>query len=213
MRRENAREQEKTWKTSSSCPPCAPRSAASTARSAALSAHVLGAEAIKAAMERAKLDPADVDEVILGQVLTAAQGQNPARQAARAAGIPDAPPPSASTRSAAPACARSRSAAQQIRTGESDIVVAGGQESMSQSTARRLPARRPEDGRPRPDRHHDQGRAVGRLQRLPHGHDRRERRHQVPDHPPAAGRVRRRQPAEGRARRRRPASSRTRSRP
>ena len=52
-------------------------------------AHVLGAGAIKAALEHAHVDPADVDEVILGQVLTAAQGQNPARQAARMAGIPD----------------------------------------------------------------------------------------------------------------------------
>ena len=52
-------------------------------------AHVLGTAALKAAIERAKLSPEDIDETILGQVLTAAQGQNPARQAARAAGIPD----------------------------------------------------------------------------------------------------------------------------
>ena len=52
-------------------------------------AHVLGTAAIQAAVERAKLDAGEVDEVILGQVLSAAQGQNPARQAARAAGIPD----------------------------------------------------------------------------------------------------------------------------
>ena len=72
-------------------------------------AHILGADAIRAAIAAAKLDPADIDEIILGQVLTAAQGQNPARQAARMAGIPTAPPPSASTRSAAPACAPWRS--------------------------------------------------------------------------------------------------------
>ena len=47
-----------------------------------LSAHELGAVAIKAAMERAKVEPGEVDEVIMGQVLTAGQGQNPARQAA-----------------------------------------------------------------------------------------------------------------------------------
>jgi len=99
-----------------------------------LAASVLGTEAIKAAVERAKIDPADVDEVILGQVLTAAQGQNPARQAARAAGIPD----SATAFSINQVCGSGLRtvalAAQQIRTGESNIVVAGGQESMSQST-------------------------------------------------------------------------------
>jgi acetyl-CoA C-acetyltransferase len=56
---------------------------------ASLPAHQLGRIAIAAALERAKLDPSEVDEVILGQVLTAGEGQNPARQAARAAGIPD----------------------------------------------------------------------------------------------------------------------------
>ena len=51
-------------------------------------AHVLGTVALQAAMARAGLEPGDVDEVILGHVLTAALGQNPARQAAMAAGIP-----------------------------------------------------------------------------------------------------------------------------
>ena len=51
-------------------------------------AHDLGAIAIKSALERAKVDASEVDEVILGQILTAGQGQNPARQAAMAAGIP-----------------------------------------------------------------------------------------------------------------------------
>ncbi len=51
-------------------------------------AHELGATAIKAALERAGIDAVDVDEVILGQVLTAGEGQNPARQAAMAAGCP-----------------------------------------------------------------------------------------------------------------------------
>src|SRR5581483_2734361 len=53
-----------------------------------LPAHTLGQVAIKAALERAGVAPADVDEVIMGQVLTAGQGQNPARQAAVAAGVP-----------------------------------------------------------------------------------------------------------------------------
>src|SRR3954449_5147800 len=51
-------------------------------------AHELGAAAIKAVLARAKVEAGEVDEVILGQILTAAQGQNPARQAAMAAGIP-----------------------------------------------------------------------------------------------------------------------------
>jgi acetyl-CoA C-acetyltransferase len=55
---------------------------------ASLTAAQLGTVALKAAMERAKLEGGDIDEVILGQVLTAAQGQNPARQASINAGIP-----------------------------------------------------------------------------------------------------------------------------
>src|SRR5690606_13983179 len=57
-----------------------------------LPAHELGEVAIKAALERAGVQPGDVSEVILGQVLTAAQGQGPARQASIAAGIPVDPP-------------------------------------------------------------------------------------------------------------------------
>ena len=99
-----------------------------------LSAHVLGAEAIKAALASAKLDPADVDEIILGQVLTAAQGQNPARQAARAAGIPDSSTAFGINQVCGSGLRTVALAAQQIMTGESEIVIAGGQESMSQST-------------------------------------------------------------------------------
>ena len=75
-----------------------------------LPGHELGKIVIKAALERAGVQPGDVSEVILGQVLTAAQGQNPARQAAIAAGIPVDSPAFRSTRCAARACARSRSA-------------------------------------------------------------------------------------------------------
>ena len=100
---------------------------------ASVPAHVLGQAAIQAAIARAGIDAADVDEVILGQVLQAAQGQNPARQAARAAGIPD----SATAFSINQVCGSGLRtvalAAQQIRTGESAVVVAGGQESMSMS--------------------------------------------------------------------------------
>ena len=55
---------------------------------AGVTAHALGAVALKAAMARAKVEPKEVDEVILGQILTAGQGQNPARQASIGAGIP-----------------------------------------------------------------------------------------------------------------------------
>jgi acetyl-CoA C-acetyltransferase len=100
---------------------------------ASVPAHVLGTVALQAAMQRAGMDPADVDEVILGQVLTAAQGQNPARQAARAAGIPDDKTAFGINQVCGSGLRTVALAAQQIRTGESAIVVAGGQESMSQS--------------------------------------------------------------------------------
>ena len=100
---------------------------------AAVPAHQLGEAAIRAALARAKLEPAAVDEVILGQVLTANQGQNPARQAARAAGVPDDKIAFGVNQVCGSGLRAVALAAQQIRTGESDIVVAGGQESMSQS--------------------------------------------------------------------------------
>ncbi len=99
----------------------------------AVPAHVLGTVALQAAMERIGMDPAEVDEVILGQVLTAAQGQNPARQAARAAGIPDEKTAFGINQVCGSGLRTVALAAQQIRTGESAVVMAGGQESMSQS--------------------------------------------------------------------------------
>ena len=97
-------------------------------------AHVLGAAAIQAAVERAGLQPGDIDEVILGQVLTAAQGQNPARQAARLAAIPDDKTAFLINQVCGSGLRTVALAAQQVRSGESDIVLAGGQESMSLST-------------------------------------------------------------------------------
>ena len=97
-------------------------------------AHVLGSVAVKAAVERAGLEPGEVDEVILGQVLTAAQGMNPARQAARMAGIPDEKTAFGINQVCGSGLRTVALAAQQVLTGQSDIVVAGGQESMSQST-------------------------------------------------------------------------------
>jgi acetyl-CoA C-acetyltransferase len=98
-----------------------------------LSAHALGTAAVQAAIERAGVAAGDVNEVILGQVLTAGEGQNPARQAARGAGVPD----SATAFGINQVCGSGLRAvalgAQQIRTGESAVVVAGGMESMSLS--------------------------------------------------------------------------------
>jgi acetyl-CoA C-acetyltransferase len=99
----------------------------------AVPAHLLGIVALKAAIERAGISPEDVDEVILGQILTAAQGQNPARQAARGAGVPDSKTAFGINQVCGSGLRAVALAAQQIRTGESDIVVAGGQESMSQA--------------------------------------------------------------------------------
>ncbi len=100
---------------------------------ATLPAHQLGCVAILAALERAKVSAADVDEVILGQVLSAGQGQNPARQAARAAGIPDSATAFGINQVCGSGLRSVALAAQQIASGESRIVVAGGQESMSLS--------------------------------------------------------------------------------
>ncbi|MEZ5792409.1 MAG: acetyl-CoA C-acetyltransferase [Nitratireductor sp.] len=94
-------------------------------------AHVLGSVAIKAALERAGVDPKEVDEVILGQILSAGGGQNPARQAAMAAGIPQ----EATAWGLNQLCGSGLRAVaigmQQILTGDAKIIVAGGQESMS----------------------------------------------------------------------------------
>jgi len=96
-------------------------------------AHVLGQVAVRGAIDRAKLEPSEVDEAILGQILTAAQGQNPARQAARAAGLPDSATAFGVNQLCGSGLRAIALAAQQVMTGESQIVVAGGQESMSQA--------------------------------------------------------------------------------
>jgi acetyl-CoA C-acetyltransferase len=96
-------------------------------------AHELGRIAIKAALERGKVDGAEVDEVILGQILAAGQGQNPARQAAMNAGIPQ----EATAWGLNQLCGSGLRAValgmQQIANGDASIIVAGGQESMSQA--------------------------------------------------------------------------------
>src|SRR5436190_9203116 len=101
---------------------------------ATLPAHKLGEVAIKAALERAKVTGEEVSEVILGQVLTAAQGQNPARQAAIAAGIPIGTPAWGINMVCGSGLRTVALGAQAIAQGDAAIVVAGGQESMSLST-------------------------------------------------------------------------------
>ncbi|HEX4081128.1 MAG TPA: acetyl-CoA C-acetyltransferase [Rhizomicrobium sp.] len=96
-------------------------------------AHDLGKVAIKAALERAQVAPNDVTEVILGQILTAAQGQNPARQAAVNAGIPVEVPGWIVNQLCGSGLRAVALGYQAILNGDSDIVVAGGQESMSQA--------------------------------------------------------------------------------
>jgi len=94
-------------------------------------AHVLGATAIREALARAGVDPKEVDEVIMGQILTAAQGQNPARQAAMAAGIPQETTAWGLNQLCGSGLRAVAVGMQQIQTGDASIIVAGGQESMS----------------------------------------------------------------------------------
>ena len=96
-------------------------------------AHELGRIAIQAALQDAGVDPADVDEVILGQVLTAGQGQNPARQASIAAGLPKEVPAWSVQQVCGSGLRSVAVAAQSIQAGDATIIVAGGQENMSMS--------------------------------------------------------------------------------
>src|SRR2546429_5023450 len=98
---------------------------------ATTAAHDLGAVAIKAALERAGVEPSRVSEVIMGQILTAAQGQNPARQASIAAGIPVEAPAWGVNQLCGSGLRAVALGYQAIMNGDSEIVVAGGQESMS----------------------------------------------------------------------------------
>jgi len=99
----------------------------------ALSASELGRVAIAAALERAGVAPGEVSEVIMGQILTAGAGQNPARQAAIAAGLPVEVPAYGVNQLCGSGLKSVAMGFQAIRNGDSAIVVAGGQESMSQS--------------------------------------------------------------------------------
>ncbi|MBB2921789.1 acetyl-CoA C-acetyltransferase [Cellulomonas cellasea] len=98
-----------------------------------LGAAELGAVAIRGALDRAGVAPGDVDQVLMGQVVQAGAGQNPARQAARGAGIPWSVPAATVNKVCLSGLSAIVDAARTIRLGEADVVVAGGQESMSQA--------------------------------------------------------------------------------
>jgi len=100
---------------------------------AAVPAHTLGATAITAALQRANVDPKDVSEVVLGQVLTANQGMNPARQASRAAGVSDDSPAWSLNQVCGSGLRAVVVGYQQLKAGDAKVIVAGGQESMSLS--------------------------------------------------------------------------------
>ena len=94
-------------------------------------AHELGAAAIREALSRAKVDPAEVDEVIMGQILSAGEGQNPARQAAMAAGCPKETTAWGLNQLCGSGLRTVAIGMQQIACGDAKVIVAGGQESMS----------------------------------------------------------------------------------
>ena len=98
-----------------------------------LSADVLGTTALKAAMDRAGIAPEEIDEAIIGQVLTAGTGQNPARQAAVNAGVPVESPAWGVNQLCGSGLRAVALGMQQISSGDAQIVAAGGQESMSQA--------------------------------------------------------------------------------
>ncbi len=100
---------------------------------AKVSAPELGATAIQAALQRAKLEGGQVGEVIMGQVLTAGSGQNPARQSVIKAGLPHGVPAMTINKVCGSGLKAVMLATQAIRDGDSEIVVAGGQENMSAS--------------------------------------------------------------------------------
>lgn len=98
-----------------------------------LPAHELGAIVLKAIVERAGIDPSEISETILGQVLTAAQGQNPGRQAHIKAGYPRESAAWIINQVCGSGLRSVALAAQQVLLGDATVVAAGGQESMSLS--------------------------------------------------------------------------------
>ena len=93
----------------------------------------LGAEVIKAILEETKIDPAEIDEVLMGNVLQAGLGQNPARQAAMKAGIPQEVPAMTINKVCGSGLKTVNLAAQAIKAGDGEVYIAGGMENMSQA--------------------------------------------------------------------------------
>ena len=101
-----------------------------------VSAPQLGAAVIRESLDRAGVAPDSVDDVLMGCILQAGLGQGPARQAAMGAGIPDAIPATTVNMLCGSGLRSVAMAAQAIRAGEADAIVAGGMESMSRAPAR-----------------------------------------------------------------------------
>ena len=151
----------------------------------------LGAIVVREAVKRAGIDPNSVDECIMGNVVSAGLGQNPARQAALGGGLSD----SVSAMTINKVCGSGLKAValgqQAIQTGNSHDCGSrrhGEHDQRSLSAAER--AQGISTGRSEGDRFHGARWPVGCLQRLPHGQHRRERRREVPHHSRGAGRVR-----------------------
>ena len=156
-----------------------------------LSAVELGTVAARAALERARIGPDDVDTAVFGQIYQGGAGMNPARQVAMGVGVPNRVPAMTINQVCASGLQAIALAAQAIRLGEAEVALAGGMESMSQvpyvlpdarwgarlGHARQLDARAPR-------------RPLGRLPQLPHGHHRRGPRRGVRHHARGAGRIR-----------------------
>ncbi len=160
-------------------------------------AHELGAIAIKSALEAAKVEAGDVDEVILGQILSAAQGQNPARQAAMKAGVPQEKTAFGVNQLCGSGLRAVALGLQQIASGDANIIVAGGQESMSLAPHAAYLRSGVKMGEMKLVDTMLTGRPHRRLSRLSHGQHRGEHRQEMADHPRGAGSLRRRLAKQG----------------
>ena len=161
----------------------------------------LGAMAVREAVRRAGIDPAAVDECIMGHVIQAGTGQNPARQAALGGGLADHVAALTINKVCGSGLKAVMLAAQGIATGDIDIAVAGGMESMSNAPyllPRVREGLRMGDGKVVDSA--DQRRPVVLVRELPHGHLGRSRGGEVLGRPRGAGSLRRREPPQGGAR-------------
>ncbi len=161
----------------SSSVPSARRPASSSAGSKDFSAPDLGALVVREAVRRAGIDPARVDECIMGNVVSAGLGQAPARQAALRGGLANGVGALTINKVCGSGLKAVMLAAQGIATGDIDVAVAGGMESMSNCPyLLHARARRPAHGRRHDRRLDDPRRPVGLVPQHPHGPDRRARR-------------------------------------